>query len=213
MRDVVVSAILLALLSPLLLVIGLLIRLESPGPALFRQIRGGRFQQPFVCFKFRTLKVMENAENVRQVTAGDPRITRVGAFLRRTCLDELPQLINVLRGDMSLVGPRPHALQHDRHFVAIIPEYRRRFGVRPGMTGMAQVMGLRGEIDQPSKLSGRLIADLAYVEDRNFWLDLKILLLTPAEILGLAHLEPPTEETDPRFDANSLFAKIAEKEL
>lgn len=212
-RDVVVASLLLIILSPLFLVIGLLIKLETPGPCLFRQQRGGRGRQPFVVLKFRTMTVMEDSDDVRQVRQNDPRVTGVGRFLRRSCLDELPQLINVIRGDMALVGPRPHALAHDRRFMAVIPEYHRRFAVRPGMTGLAQVTGLRGEISEPDKLSQRLVADLTYVEKRSFWLDLKILAMTPAEILGRPGLFEMPRRSDATFDLAPTFAKIVEKEL
>jgi len=212
-KDVVIASILLLLLSPILLLIALLIKLETPGPSIFRQTRGGRFHQPFVVLKFRTMTVMEDSDDVRQVRKNDPRVTVVGRFLRRTCLDELPQLVNVIRGDMALVGPRPHALSHDRQFMRVIPEYRRRFAVRPGMTGLAQVTGLRGEISAPDKLSQRLVADLTYVEERSLLLDLKILAFTPAEILGRPGLFALPNGDRSAFDLTPAFAKVVEKEL
>jgi Undecaprenyl-phosphate glucose phosphotransferase len=176
--DIAAASLGLAALSPLLVVFGLLIRLDSPGPALFRQKRYGFNFEPFDILKFRTMTVMEDGAAVKQATRDDPRITRVGAFMRRWNIDELPQLINVLKGDMSLVGPRPHALAHDQEFGEKIAEYARRMNVRPGITGLAQVNGYRGPTDTDEKIRKRVEYDLAYIDSWSFWLDLRIIFLT-----------------------------------
>lgn len=176
--DLLVAAVALALLLPLLLLLALGIRLESGGDVLFRQRRGGIRGEPFVVLKFRTMTVAEDGDHIRQAQRGDARVTKFGAFLRKTSLDELPQLINVLKGDMSLVGPRPHALAHDREFQARLPSYSQRFAVKPGITGLAQVRGHRGETEQAGTLEQRLADDLEYIEKWNFWTDLTLLAAT-----------------------------------
>lgn len=183
-----VAAVCLILLAPVFAVVALLIKLDSPGPVFFRQLRGGMHNKAFRCIKFRTLCVMEDVGLVRQVVANDRRVTRIGRVLRRTGLDELPQLINVLTGDMALVGPRPHALSHDHAFSQVSQAYRRRFAVRPGITGLAQVRGQRGEINSDERLLGRLSSDLEYVRSSSFLLDLKIMILTPVYLFGLKPL-------------------------
>lgn len=176
--DVIVSATVLLLLAPVFLVIALAILIETPGPILFSQHRTGYRGQVFFILKFRSMTVQEDDGNVVQACRGDARITRVGAVLRKLSLDELPQLINVLRGEMSLVGPRPHAVAHDRQFMQLVPNYMRRFGARPGITGLAQVHGLRGEIVRESAIILRTAADVRYIEQWSFVGDLKILLRT-----------------------------------
>ena len=176
--DIAVALGLLTLLAPLLLMLAAAIRLESRGPALFRQRRGGLRGAPFMILKLRTMTVAEDGDAVHQARRHDPRVTRLGRILRRTSLDELPQLINVLRGEMSLVGPRPHALAHDRRFQALVPAYDRRFAVRPGITGLAQVRGLRGEIRDLNQLKGRTACDVLYVETWSLAGDVVILLAT-----------------------------------
>ena len=177
--DIVVSATALLLLSPLLLLCAALIRLESKGPAFFFQRRYGFNRETFRIVKLRTMRTMEDGRNVKQATANDPRVTRVGRFLRRTNIDELPQLLNVLRGEMSLVGPRPHALAHDQLFERRIALYARRHNVKPGgITGWAQVNGLRGEIDSPEKLRQRVEHDLYYIDNWSIIFDIWILFLT-----------------------------------
>lgn len=171
------SAILIASL-PLLLLIAAAIRLDSKGPVLFLQRRYGFNQEPFRIFKFRTMTTADDGDVVRQATRNDPRITRVGRFLRRYNLDELPQLLNVIAGQMSLVGPRPHALAHDREFQRKIARYARRHNVKPGITGWAQVNGLRGETDTDEKMARRITYDHWYIDNWSFWLDLGILLRT-----------------------------------
>ncbi len=176
--DLLAGISLLVLLSPLLAAIAVAIRLDSRGPALFRQRRYGFNQRPFRIYKFRTMLTMEDGDVIRQAAQNDPRITRVGAFLRRWNLDELPQLINVIKGDMSLVGPRPHALAHDHEFERRIALYARRHNVKPGITGLAQVNGFRGETSTDEKMRARVEQDLAYIDDWSLWLDLQILVRT-----------------------------------
>ncbi len=176
--DVVVSSIALVLLAPLFALIAIAIRLDSRGPVFFLQQRHGFNQQPFRIVKFRTMLTMDDGDVVPQAAKHDPRITRVGRFLRRWNLDELPQLINVLRGDMSLVGPRPHALAHDREYERRIALYARRHNVKPGITGLAQVNGFRGETSTDDKMQRRVEYDLAYIDSWSIWLDIKILFQT-----------------------------------
>lgn len=172
------SATTLVLISPILLLIGLLIKIDSPGPVLFRQRRYGLNGRPFDCLKFRTMRTQENGHQVVQATRNDPRVTRIGAVLRSWNLDELPQLINVLRGEMSLVGPRPHAEAHNEYYRKRVTGYMRRHGLRPGLTGWAQVLGLRGETDTLDKMSARIKADIDYIHHWSLMLDLKIFILT-----------------------------------
>ena len=176
--DVVAAGTILLLAAPLLLLIALAIRLDSPGPVLFRQRRYGFNQEAFRIFKFRTMTTTDDGSVIVQARRDDPRVTRVGRMLRRTNLDELPQLLNVLAGQMSLVGPRPHALAHDQAFERKIALYARRHNVRPGITGWAQVNGLRGETDTDEKMARRIAYDHWYVDNWSFWLDLAILLRT-----------------------------------
>ncbi|WP_158625904.1 exopolysaccharide biosynthesis polyprenyl glycosylphosphotransferase [Arsenicitalea aurantiaca] len=166
------------LLSPLFIVIAIAIRLESPGPAFFRQDRHGFNERPFRIFKFRSMTTAHEAGPFRQTAVGDARITRLGGFLRRSNLDELPQLFNVILGHMSLVGPRPHALEHNDAFMAEIASYARRHHVKPGITGWAQVNGLRGAADTEAKMAMRVAHDLHYINNWSLWLDVKIILLT-----------------------------------
>jgi exopolysaccharide biosynthesis polyprenyl glycosylphosphotransferase len=185
LEDRILAAILLLLLGPLLLAIAAIVKLDSPGPALFRQRRYGFANNEIVVYKFRTMfhARVEDA-SVPQATRDDPRITRIGKFLRRSSLDEFPQLLNVLRGDMSLVGPRPHAVAHNEQYATIIDDYLARHRVKPGMTGWAQVNGLRGETDTPEKMRRRVQFDLYYIDNWSLLFDLKILALTPIAILG-----------------------------
>lgn len=176
--DVTVALALLVLLLPVLLTIAFVVRLDDGGPALFRQRRGGLGGAPFVIYKFRTMRVVEDGGVVRQACRNDARCTAVGRILRRLSLDELPQLINVLKGEMSLVGPRPHALAHDAQFQRDLPLYSHRFLVRPGITGLAQVCGWRGEAQTSADIAGRLEKDLEYVRTWSFWGDVKILCAT-----------------------------------
>jgi Undecaprenyl-phosphate glucose phosphotransferase len=184
-EDRVLGSVLLVLSAPLFALIALAIKLDSKGPVFFRQTRHGRAGKPFAVWKFRSMRVLENGAEVKQATKGDPRVTRVGRWLRLTSLDELPQLLNVVAGDMSLVGPRPHAVSHNAHYAALIEAYLARHQVKPGMTGLAQINGFRGETQTPDLMAQRVALDLAYISRWSLWLDLKILALTP--IYGLVH--------------------------
>jgi Undecaprenyl-phosphate glucose phosphotransferase len=176
--DVLAATLGLIALAPLFALVALCIRLEGPGPILFRQTRYGFNQEPFRIFKFRTMSTMEDGADVKAATRADPRVTRVGAVLRRFSIDELPQLLNVLMGEMSIVGPRPHALAHDQRYVARISRYARRHNVKPGITGWAQVCGHRGEIRDDEDMQARIEHDLYYVDNWSLWLDIKIVLRT-----------------------------------
>ena len=181
--DVVVAAFFLVLLAPLLGLIALLIRLDSGGPVLFRQQRLGLNGKPFRILKFRTMYVLEDGDVIRQACPRDNRVTRVGGALRVSSLDELPQFVNVLMGDMSLVGPRPHAIAHDRLFGALIANYALRRSVKPGITGWAQIHGLRGATPTLELMRRRVDYDIWYAHHRNVLLDLEILARTPVEVL------------------------------
>ena len=175
--DVALSAGALIVLSPLFLVVACLIKFDGKGPVLFLQRRYGYNQQTFRIVKFRTMRVMEDGAEIRQATPGDERITATGRWLRRWNIDELPQLLNVLKGDMSLVGPRPHALSHNLEYEKKIRLYARRHNVKPGITGWAQVHGYRGETDAARMLK-RVEYDLFYIENWSLWLDIQILMRT-----------------------------------
>jgi putative colanic acid biosynthesis UDP-glucose lipid carrier transferase len=166
-------------------VIAALIKLDSPGPVLFRQRRHGYNHRIIDVYKFRTMSVQENGTHVQQARKDDPRVTRMGRLLRRTSLDELPQLLNVLTGEMSLVGPRPHALAHNQLYAEQLDRYANRHRVKPGITGWAQINGFRGPTEDPEKMRQRVQLDLHYIENWSIWLDLKILVLTP--FLGFIH--------------------------
>ena len=176
--DVTLAALALALLSPLLLVVAFLIKRETPGPALFTQRRYGFNRESFRIYKFRSMTTMDDGRHIAQATVGDARVTRLGRFIRRYNIDELPQLINVLRGEMALVGPRPHAVAHDQLFERRIALYARRHNVKPGITGWAQVNGLRGEVDSPEKIRRRVEHDLYYIDNWSLPFDMWIILLT-----------------------------------
>lgn len=176
--DILLSLLLLMLLLPLFIVIAILIKLDSRGPVLFRQQRYGFNQKSFLIYKFRTMTALEDGADVRQVIRQDERVTRFGQFMRRWSIDELPQIINVLLGDMSLVGPRPHALAHDRAWSAKIALYARRHNVKPGITGWAQINGFRGGIVADEQLRGRILCDLYYIDNWSIWFDVKILFAT-----------------------------------
>jgi putative colanic acid biosynthesis UDP-glucose lipid carrier transferase len=182
-EDFVLSALILLAISPLLLVIALAIKLDSPGPVFFKQTRNGWSGKSFSIWKFRSMYVHEASE-VKQATRNDPRITRVGSLLRKTSLDELPQLINVLRGEMSLVGPRPHAVQHDMEYSQRINSYFARHNIKPGITGLAQVRGLRGETSDIAQMQQRVEADIEYINHWSLWLDLTILFRTLGALAG-----------------------------
>lgn len=176
--DLVASISALALLSPVFALIGAAVALESRGPILFRQRRTGLNGRVFTIYKFRSMTVEEDDHTVSHATVDDPRVTRVGAFIRSTSLDELPQLFNILKGDMAIVGPRPHALAHDAHYAALLSRYGERFAVRPGVTGLAQVQGLRGGINTLECMARRVDADIEYVTNRSFFGDIVIILRT-----------------------------------
>jgi putative colanic acid biosysnthesis UDP-glucose lipid carrier transferase len=176
--DVVVSVTVIAFFWPLFMIAAIAIMLDSPGPIIFRQRRGGLNGKEFVIFKFRTMTVLEDGPVVTQVRQDDLRVTRIGKLLRRSSIDELPQLFNVLRGDMSLVGPRPHALAHDDKYRVHITGYADRYHVIPGLTGWAQVNGLRGETASFEQMAERVKFDLWYISNWSLGLDLNILLRT-----------------------------------
>lgn len=183
--DLVVGALLLIAAVPLLALIALAVRLDSRGPAVFRQQRSGFGGTAFTVYKFRTMSLSAcRAGEVQQAQRWDARVTRLGRLLRRTSLDELPQLLNVLRGEMSLVGPRPHAITHDAAFAQEVKAYLARHRVKPGITGLAQVRGFRGEITRPDLLRQRVESDLAYAENWSLRLDMKILFLTVFALMG-----------------------------
>ncbi len=181
--DLTVAVVALALALPLLIVIAIAIRIDSPGPILFRQTRGGLNSRPFCMYKFRTMGVIEDESAVMQASRDDPRVTRVGRRLRQTSLDELPQLLNVIRGEMSLVGPRPHALQHDIEFGKVVDSYALRSRVKPGITGWAQIHGLRGGISTVEGIQRRVDFDNEYIAHRNLRLDILILVRTVREVI------------------------------
>jgi Undecaprenyl-phosphate glucose phosphotransferase len=176
--DIVLSAAILVLVAPLLLVLGLLVKLTSPGPAIFRQRRYGLDGEEIVVYKLRSMTVTEDGDVVRQATRSDSRVTRLGAFLRRSSLDELPQFINVLQGRMSIVGPRPHAVAHNELYRKLIKGYMQRHKVRPGLTGWAQIHGLRGETQSVEKMKARIDYDLDYLRNWSLRLDLYIIAKT-----------------------------------
>jgi len=178
LSDIVLSVIILLLLLPLLVVIAVLVKWSSPGPIIFKQRRYGLDGQEIVVYKFRTMKVTEDGAKIRQASKDDDRITPIGAILRRSSLDELPQLINVLQGRMSLVGPRPHAVAHNEEYRKLIKGYMVRHKVLPGITGLAQVNGCRGETSQLHEMQARVNFDLDYLRYWSPMLDIKIILLT-----------------------------------
>jgi Undecaprenyl-phosphate glucose phosphotransferase len=182
--DVVISVSALALLSPLMVVVAIAIKLDSDGPVLFRQTRHGFNGKPFGIYKFRSMRVMEDGDVVRQAQRQDDRVTRVGYWIRRLSIDELPQLFNVARGDMSIVGPRPHASAHDRYFGTAIEKYAFRHHVKSGITGWAQVCGARGETDTLEKMQRRVDLDLWYINNWSIWLDVSILIRTVFVVLA-----------------------------
>jgi putative colanic acid biosynthesis UDP-glucose lipid carrier transferase len=181
--DVVLGTLITLVSLPLMALIALAIKLDSNGPVLFFQRRRGLNHRVFSVAKFRTMTVTEDGADIRQATKNDPRVTRVGSFLRRFSLDELPQLLNVLRGDMSLVGPRPHALVHDQEWSEQVERYANRHQVKPGLTGLAQIEGLRGENNAPDAISARVERDLAYIARWSLWLDVRIIASTVVAIL------------------------------
>jgi putative colanic acid biosynthesis UDP-glucose lipid carrier transferase len=176
--DIVLASLILVLIAPILAAVALGVKLSSPGPAIFRQRRYGLNGQDVVVYKFRSMTVAEDGAVVKQATKNDSRVTPFGAFLRRTSLDELPQFINVLQGRMSIVGPRPHAIAHNEMYRKLIKSYMVRHKVRPGITGWAQVNGLRGETETVEKMRARIEYDLDYLRNWSLGLDLRIIWQT-----------------------------------
>jgi putative colanic acid biosysnthesis UDP-glucose lipid carrier transferase len=185
--DLVLASIILTLLAPVLLGIALAVRLTSPGPAIFRQRRNGLDGREIVVYKFRSMRTQDDGAVVRQATRGDARITPLGAFLRRTSLDELPQFINVLQGRMSIVGPRPHAVAHNEQYRDLITAYMVRHKVKPGITGWAQVNGCRGETETVDKMRARIAYDLEYLRNWSLALDLRIVARTVRLVFADSH--------------------------
>jgi Undecaprenyl-phosphate glucose phosphotransferase len=180
--DIVFALLGLLILYPLIVATAVAIKLDGPGPVVFRQRRNGFNGRQFVIYKFRTMTVLEDGAVVFQATKYDRRVTMIGRLLRRSSIDELPQLFNVLRGDMSLVGPRPHALAHDDEYRGVIANYAFRHHVKPGITGWAQINGFRGETARIESMRERIEADLWYINNYNLWLDLRILMSTCFEV-------------------------------
>ncbi|OLQ86417.1 undecaprenyl-phosphate glucose phosphotransferase [Vibrio panuliri] len=178
LEDIVVSTLILLLISPVLFAVSLGVKLSSPGPIIFKQDRYGIDGKKIKVWKFRSMRVMDNGAEVKQATKGDPRVTKFGAFIRRTSLDELPQFVNVLQGRMSIVGPRPHAVSHNEEYRKIVDKYMLRHKVKPGITGWAQINGYRGETDTVDKMEKRVEYDLNYIRQWSLWLDIKIIFLT-----------------------------------
>lgn len=178
LEDLVMCMIILPLIAIPMLVIAIAVKLTSPGPVIFKQQRYGVKGEEIEVWKFRSMTVCENGGHIKQATQNDRRITRLGAFLRRTSLDELPQFLNVLQGSMSVVGPRPHAIAHNEYYRKQIQGYMLRHKVKPGITGQAQINGCRGETDTLDKMEARIHHDLEYIKQWSLWLDIKIIFLT-----------------------------------
>lgn len=186
-EDKVLSILILLTISPILFVVAIAIKLDSPGPVFFRQKRAGWNGKTFSIWKFRSMRADQqttNEKELKQAEKNDPRVTKVGAFIRKTSLDELPQLFNVLTGDMSLVGPRPHALQHDEVYAKGISDYYARHNIKPGITGLAQVRGFRGETKEIDQMTKRIESDIEYINNWSIWLDLTILARTTTAFAG-----------------------------
>jgi putative colanic acid biosynthesis UDP-glucose lipid carrier transferase len=177
-EDIVVSTIILLLISPILLIISIAIKTTSKGPVIFKQKRGGINNKEIIVYKFRSMSTHDNGPVINQAIKNDARITSIGGFLRKSSLDELPQFINVIQGRMSVVGPRPHAIAHDIEYAKLITEYSQRTLVKPGITGLAQINGWRGETDTLEKMQKRVDMDLSYIDNWTLWLDIKIIFIT-----------------------------------
>ncbi|MEE9426307.1 MAG: undecaprenyl-phosphate glucose phosphotransferase [Methylococcales bacterium] len=177
-QDVVLATIILAIIAIPMILVAFVVKISSPGPVFFKQRRYGIEGQEIYVWKFRTMRVQEDGDVVKQATRNDPRVTPVGSFLRRSSLDELPQFFNVLQGSMSIVGPRPHAVAHNEEYRPLIKGYMLRHAVKPGITGWAQVNGWRGETRTLDKMEKRIEYDLWYIRNWSFWLDMRIILLT-----------------------------------
>jgi exopolysaccharide biosynthesis polyprenyl glycosylphosphotransferase len=187
-QDLVLGTVALVVFAPLMALIALAVALDSPGPVLFRQRRHGFNSETIVVWKFRSMRHADaDAHAGRQISAGDPRVTRVGRFIRRTSLDELPQLFNVLRGEMSLVGPRPHAIgmkTGDTESSRLVAGYAHRNRMKPGITSWAAIHGSRGPVDSVAAIRRRVTLDIEYIERQSLWLDLYVLLMTLPRLLG-----------------------------
>jgi Undecaprenyl-phosphate glucose phosphotransferase len=181
--DIFVAALALIFFLPVMAFTAIAIKLDDPGPVIFRQSRKGFNGRQFTIFKFRTMTVQENGPAIAQATRNDPRVTAIGGLLRSASIDELPQLLNVLKGDMSLIGPRPHALAHDNYFENVLGDYAFRHHVKPGMTGWAQCNGARGATPSIEHISERVKLDLWYINNWSLWLDIQILIKTFFEVL------------------------------
>jgi Undecaprenyl-phosphate glucose phosphotransferase len=181
--DIVLASLALLFFLPVMVLTAIAIKLDSPGPIIFRQNRKGFNGRQFVIFKFRTMTVQEDGAAVTQATRGDSRVTAIGRLLRSSSIDELPQLLNVLKDDMSLIGPRPHALAHDNYFENILSDYAYRHHVKPGMTGWAQCNGARGATPSIEHISERVKLDLWYINNWSLWLDVQILIKTFFEVM------------------------------
>ncbi|MDR0824570.1 MAG: undecaprenyl-phosphate glucose phosphotransferase [Prevotella sp.] len=180
--DLIFSGIVLILIFPFIYIIfGIIIKVSSPGPILFKQKRTGKDGKEFYCYKFRSMRPNKEADKL-QATEKDPRVTKVGAFMRKTSIDELPQFINVLKNEMSVVGPRPHMLQHTELYSSIIDKFMVRHLIKPGITGWAQVTGFRGETKAVEDMEGRVVKDVWYLENWTFFLDIKIIYLTTINV-------------------------------
>ncbi|KHT39446.1 undecaprenyl-phosphate glucose phosphotransferase [Pectobacterium brasiliense] len=177
-EDIVISLLIILLISPILFIIAILIKWTSPGPVIFKQMRYGLDGKAIEVWKFRSMTVMENGDDVIQAKKNDPRLTPIGGFLRKTSLDELPQFFNVVLGDMSIVGPRPHAIYHNEQYRKLIDGYMLRHKMKPGITGWAQINGWRGETDTLEKMEKRIEFDLEYIQSWSVWLDVKIIFFT-----------------------------------
>lgn len=174
--DVTGASVLLLFMAPLFLVVAVLIKMDSQGPVFFRQTRAGAGGKPFRIYKFRTMYTCDDGDRIVQARRMDARVTRIGRFLRRTSIDELPQILNVLTGDMSLTGPRPHARAHDDYYSLALPNYRLRMLAKPGISGLAQVRGQRGETPTLRAMANRIASDAEYIGNWSLTLDIKILI-------------------------------------
>jgi exopolysaccharide biosynthesis polyprenyl glycosylphosphotransferase len=181
--DIALALIILVLVSPLMILASLLIKLESAGPIIFKQRRTGFNGREFTIYKFRSMSVLEDGPQIAQTRRNDPRITRVGRMLRQSSIDELPQLLNVLKGEMSLVGPRPHAVAHDDQYRASISSYAFRHHVKPGITGWAQINGQRGETPLVQDMEKRIALDLWYIDNWSLKLDFEIMWRSCFEVV------------------------------
>jgi len=185
--DLLLATLILILISPLLLIIAIGVKVTSPGPVIFKQRRYGLDGEEILVYKFRSMSVCEDGGQIQQAKKNDQRITPLGAFLRKSSLDELPQFINVLQGRMSIVGPRPHAVAHNEMYRKLINGYMVRHKVKPGITGWAQINGLRGETETLDKMKARIDFDLDYLRNWSPMLDLKIIVNTVGVVLKDQH--------------------------